>query len=112
MFKKRDIKRENIRKSGESSDDEEEFNRDMMNALKVERELKKARTGISMSNASISEILKSKEGSTSVPKNIESMMKSQYTVTTDDGMKSAVQHEKILEDYLKQRLGVPDANSM
>ena len=118
MFRKREIKSNNMRQKSNVGDEEKEendegpgLNRDMLETLKLERELKKSKAGVVISTSNAAVALKDKNvASNDNARNFETIMKSQYLATSDDGIQSEVQHEKILEDYIQKRLGVPSEN--
>lgn len=117
MFKKRVIKGkfrseldEPVANSIDNESDES-LTTSAMIQIKLEQSTRKKRFGTEFSSDADAVVEKSeKRLKSSVQKSIEATLGSQFESRVDDGLStSAFGHEKIMEQYINQRMGITDA---
>jgi hypothetical protein len=117
MFKKRVIKgkfRPGIDEptaTGIDNESDESLTTSAMIQIKLEQSTRKKRFGNEFSSDADAVVEKSeKRTKSSVQKSIEATLGSQFESRVDDGSStSAFGHEKIMEQYINQRMGIADA---
>lgn len=117
MFKKRVIKGnfrpalEEHTANGVDIESDESLTTSAMIQIKLEQSTRKKRLGTEFSSDAETVIEKTeKRFKSSVQKSIESTLGSQFESRVDDGLStSAFGHEKIMEQYINQRMGIADA---
>ena len=116
MFIKRVIKgkfrnqvNENIIDEVESENDQLESSTAMTD-MKLEQNFRKRRLGTEFSSDAAVVVKPGKVHKSSVQKSIESTLGSQFESKIDDGAgSSAFNHEKIMEQYINQKMGIAEA---
>ena len=93
----------------ENEDDQSESSTAMID-MKLEQNLRKRRLGTEFSSDAAVVVKPGKVYKSSVQKSIESTLGSQFESRIDDGTgSSAFNHEKIMEQYVNQKMGIAEA---
>ena len=93
----------------ENEDDQSESSTAMID-MKLEQNLRKRRLGTEFSSDAAVVVKPGKVYKSSVQKSIESTLGSQFESRIDDGTgSSAFNHEKIMEQYINQKMGIAEA---
>lgn len=92
----------------EDDDDQQESSNAMID-MKLEQNLRKRRLGTEFSSDAGVVVKPGKVYKSSVQKSIESTLGSQFESRIDDGSgSSAFNHEKIMEQYINQKMGIAE----
>jgi len=103
-FKKRS-KIPNSRKK-ESDIDEDDLDISIISVIKADQEIRKIKNpGITIDSSGNKQVKAKVNHQTIAPKTINNMMESQFASTGGDAV-SSVQHEKYMEAYIEEKLGL------
>ncbi len=103
-FKKRTASKGNLRKKSDDGD-EEEIDLTNLNDIKLQQNMRVRNTGTDINN-----LVKKKIDTPAIieGKTLETVMGSQFSLQSENSHQGAIPHDKMMEKYVEEKLGLAD----